>query len=79
MKLIILIWIVGICFCVIITACFVILACEIRGKWAWGGEYCMIPIVILVCHTLTNNIRGKLNRDRQSYIGRKRKRSKHIF
>lgn len=73
MKLIVLIWVIGACFCVIITAVLVFLAYEIRGKWAWGGEYCVIPVIFLICYTLTNDIREKFNKDKESDIGKNRK------
>ena len=57
MKRIVLIWIIGFAICMAVTVFLVIMAYGIREKWAFGGEYCGISVMIIVCTSITRKIR----------------------
>lgn len=58
-KVILRIWVLGLLICCCLTAVLVYIAYNIRGHWAIGGEYSLIPVMIVVCTLVTDKCRKR--------------------
>ena len=56
-RSVLLIWIVGILAGAAVTAVFVYAAYQIRGYWAYGGEYAPLVLSIPICTILADGAR----------------------
>lgn len=62
-KVILRIWVLGLLICCCLTAVLVYIAYRIRGHWAIGGEYSLIPLIIVVCTCVTDKRRKHQSSD----------------
>ena len=67
-KGIIITWIVGAAICGAITALLVHVAFQLRGYWAIGGEYSLIPLTIVICTWQTDRIQKRSKHEEEIAI-----------